>query len=593
MLSFLVALLAFVSNVSAESLCVDKSAIEWRSYNNQIMLNGYRFNMKGLSWFGFETGNYNLYGLDVHSVDWYFQWMVDNGFNAMRLPFSQDFMNSGTSNRNAYKAVVQTAGTYGILVMLDFHSATAGAWTDGLYTINQANAIAIWEMVADLVGDQYNVFLADVFNEPHDVTNDQWADWINFCENVAAALFAKGVNWMIAVEGTNSDCTSLGADTYCAWGENLMGVKSKGVTFDYSNYGSNRFLWSPHVYGGDVTGNWVYSTTAWQQHWGYLVDGSYSSNKAASVIGEFGTKYEGSMVSWLNSLVNYLIQIDQRNTFFWCLNPNSGDTGGLLQDDWTTPQSAKLAQLTKLQPTPTTISYDSSSGQVCFENLGTASSSGSTSTTTTTTTTTSSGGSGSGIKIAIKNGANKWWFAVTLDEDGNAYPSIDWIKMKDSTMSSFVAGVQEWDYYKWTSGPYTGPFSFQISRNGVTSTAYSVISNSEVVYGNYGYMTVNSAYTEDDSTSGAGTLAWTSIFAIVVAALVCCACIVGGVIYCRRRRNKGVATFQETAGVDDEEENRREAGTTTRGKGVENEDDPEIEVEMNMLEDAPQNSTVQ
>ena len=33
--------------------------------------------MKGLSWFGFETSNYGLYGLDVHNEDWYLQWMVD------------------------------------------------------------------------------------------------------------------------------------------------------------------------------------------------------------------------------------------------------------------------------------------------------------------------------------------------------------------------------------------------------------------------------------------------------------------------------------------------------------------------------------
>ena len=41
-------------------------------------MNGNRFNMKGLSWFGFETSNYNLYGLDYHDMDWYFDWMLDH-----------------------------------------------------------------------------------------------------------------------------------------------------------------------------------------------------------------------------------------------------------------------------------------------------------------------------------------------------------------------------------------------------------------------------------------------------------------------------------------------------------------------------------
>jgi endoglucanase len=591
MLSLLAgSLLAFSSNVAADSLCVAPSAMEWRSYGNQIMINDKRFNMKGLSWFGFETGYYNLYGLDQHSADWYLQWMQSNGFNAMRLPFSQDFMNSGANNRALYKEVVQKAGTYGILVMPDFHSATAGAWTDGLYTISQSQVIATWESVADLIGDEWNVFIADVFNEPHDVSNNQWGDWVTFCENVAAALFAKGVNWMIAIEGTNWDCPSLGSSQSCAWGENLMGVKAKGITFDYNSYGANRFVFSPHVYGGDVTGNWVISPSAWQEHWGYLGDGSYPSNQAASVIGEFGTKATGSMATWLSTLVNYLISIDQRNTFFWCLNPNSGDTGGLLQSDWTTPETAKLAQLSRLQPTPSTVSYDSSTGQVCFENLGASGTAPSSTATSSTTTTTAATGSGqSGIQIAIKNGANQWWFAVTLNENGNQYPSITTIRMKDSQMSSYVDGVQEWDYWKWTNGPYTGPFSFQIVRNGVTTTASNVIPNTAVVYGDSGYMYVNSAYTEEEGSS-ANKMPWTVVFALVVSILLVCVCVIGGVVYYRRNRNKGVASFR--VGGDEEEEVKPTAETAQQETaGADKEEDAEIEVEVNILDEEQQTVT--
>ena len=141
-----------------------------------------------------------------------------------------------------------------------------------------------------------------------------WGDWIDYCEDVGEAIWAKGVSWLVAVEGTNADCQD---SIWCAWGENLIGVKNKGITFDYTGYGANRFVWSPHVYGGDVTGNWNYNNDAWENHWGYLAD--YSGNGAALVVGEFGTKYTGSMVNWLNSLVDYLISIDQRNTFYWCL----------------------------------------------------------------------------------------------------------------------------------------------------------------------------------------------------------------------------------------------------------------------------------
>jgi len=175
------------------------------------------------------------------------------------------------------------------------------------------------------------------------------------------------VNWLVAVEGTNSECSVSG----CCWGENLEGVRDKGITFDLDTYGANRFVWSPHVYGGDVTGNWQYSEASWESHWGYLVDGSYPSNEATSIVGEFGTRFEGDQQQdWLNSLVEYLEDIEQRNTFFWCLNPNSGDTGGLLANDWTTDETDKLEVLERLQPFPSKVEYDATSKTVCVQFSG-------------------------------------------------------------------------------------------------------------------------------------------------------------------------------------------------------------------------------
>jgi endoglucanase len=37
-----------------------------------------------------------------------------------------------------------------------------------------------------------------------------------------------------------------------------------------------------------------------------------------------------------------------RNFYFWSWNPNSGDTGGILKDDWTTVQQGKYDNLKKL-----------------------------------------------------------------------------------------------------------------------------------------------------------------------------------------------------------------------------------------------------
>lgn len=47
----------------------------------------------------------------------------------------------------------------------------------------------------------------------------------------------------------------------------------------------------------------------------------------------------------------------------WCLNPNSGDTNGLLLDDWTTPDADKLDLLARVQPHPSIVSLQGD--QIC------------------------------------------------------------------------------------------------------------------------------------------------------------------------------------------------------------------------------------
>jgi len=74
-------------------------------------------------------------------------------------------------------------------VMVDYHSKTAGSYQDGLSTIDQSVAISVWQMVVDLLADEWNVFMADIFNEPHDVSNSEWAQWIDYCEDASSAIW--------------------------------------------------------------------------------------------------------------------------------------------------------------------------------------------------------------------------------------------------------------------------------------------------------------------------------------------------------------------------------------------------------------------
>jgi hypothetical protein len=88
----------------------------------------------------------------------------------------------------------------------------------------------------------------------------------------------------------------------------------------------------------------------WWEQWGYL-----SSSKYSLVIGEFGGKEaEGSLDRiWSDEIENWFIQNNITNNFFWSLNPNSKDTGGIFYDDWSTPNTYKLDILNKINPSPT------------------------------------------------------------------------------------------------------------------------------------------------------------------------------------------------------------------------------------------------
>jgi len=83
----------------------------------------------------------------------------------------------------------------------------------------------------------------------------------------------------------------------------------------------------------------------------------------AVVLGEWGGKGVGKDLAWLQAFADYLIANDLSH-FFWCLNPDSADTGGLLEQWASTPKpnlwKLELLEPFKATPVPTgaTRQYD-------------------------------------------------------------------------------------------------------------------------------------------------------------------------------------------------------------------------------------------
>ncbi len=62
--------------------------LAWTADGKKIKVNGRPFHLKGLSWFGFELEQGVLLGLEQRPLDEILQFLKDNAFNALRLPYS-------------------------------------------------------------------------------------------------------------------------------------------------------------------------------------------------------------------------------------------------------------------------------------------------------------------------------------------------------------------------------------------------------------------------------------------------------------------------------------------------------------------------
>ena len=350
--------------------------------------------IKGISWFGGETETYAPHGLwNCKTPEDYLDIIKEKGFNAVRYPTAMDtvLMNpyvqdqcSGTVNSwmigaralDAMEYIVEKAADRGILVMLDMHRYDHRQWPDdGIYggfgpSSGEQRMTRAWTRLATRFKSHWNVFGADLANEPHGAA---WAsgnvkiDFDGFATRVGNKIHTIAPHWMIVVEGvgtttvTGAKACGIQTGTNKWWGENLECAAKYPVKLILPN----RVIYSPHTYGPGVYEQPYFSglTTdfsslgkIWEAHWGKL---TRDPTFPPILPGEWGAKSTNVReFSWLTNFSSYLqskVLTGVPGNFFWSLNPNSGDTGGLLKDDWTTIDQDKLKLLDAIIPIGTDI----------------------------------------------------------------------------------------------------------------------------------------------------------------------------------------------------------------------------------------------
>ncbi|HEX6685398.1 MAG TPA: cellulase family glycosylhydrolase [Candidatus Limnocylindrales bacterium] len=348
--------------------------------------------LTGTNWFGYNASERVFHGLWSANITQLTKAMADRGINLVRVPISTQlllewragqatvpnvntFANpelSGMNSLQIFDFWLRLCEQFGLKVMLDVHSALADNsghihpvwWNTGI-TVEQF--YVGWEWVTTRYRDNDTILAMDIKNEPHGTPNqpprakwDNTTDQDNFknaCETAGRRILAINPNVLILCEGievypregrnwsspnTNPDQTPN--YYYNWWGGNLRGARDFPI-----NLGANQdqLVYSPHDYGPLVFNQpWfqkpfdkaTLTTDVWRPNWLYL----HENNTAPLLIGEWGGRLgqDERQDRWMTALRDLIVEHRLHQTF-WVLNPNSGDTGGLLLDDWRTWDETK------------------------------------------------------------------------------------------------------------------------------------------------------------------------------------------------------------------------------------------------------------
>lgn len=366
------AIAPLIMAISASQPAQDPAGYLHTAGRHLVDESGQTVGLSGLNWFGFETETYAPHGLWARNWEDLLDQVAGLGFNTLRLPYSNAMLDPGAipngidfglnpdleglTPLELLDRIVAGAGARGLRIILDNHRSTAGGGPqeNGLwYTPEypESRWIADWELLAARYAGNPTVAGMDLRNEPHGACwgcGDPLTDWRLAAERAGNAILAVNPDLLIVVEGVAVHGGQSGW-----WGGNLIGAAAHPVRLDVPN----RLVYSPHDYPESVYPQPWFSDPAypanlpavWDGFWGYLA----GTDTAPILIGEFGTRNETEKDrQWLAALAEY-IEANGLSWTFWSLNPNSGDTGGLLLDDWITVHPEKMEVLSGiLYPKP-------------------------------------------------------------------------------------------------------------------------------------------------------------------------------------------------------------------------------------------------
>ena len=331
----------------------------------------------GVNWYGFENQHQVVQGLWAQDYRVVLNAIKNNGYNTIRLPFSNQMMeapivpdniqysvnglpiNTDLKGLNALQImdkVIGYAGQIGLRVILDNHRSSAGdGGTESYfwYTDDYPDSVWIrdWETLVARYANNPTVVGVDLRNEPHNPPGspsgstytgacwgcgDYWHDWQMAAQRGGNAVLGVNPNLLIFVEGNdcyNGECTW--------WGGNLAGVQDHPVVLNVPN----RLVYSAHEYGPALfqqpwfNANTTFGTlgSRFYRFWGYISE----QGRAPVWVGEFGTPNSdsdvrnaaaGSQGQWFQTMIGYLQSHPAIGWTYWAIDGE--DPYGLLPSNY-------------------------------------------------------------------------------------------------------------------------------------------------------------------------------------------------------------------------------------------------------------------
>lgn len=267
---------------------------------------GRRFKLAGGSWYGAESADFVVAGLQLEPLSAIVSHLRCMGINSVRLLWSNEMYESnpivpyyavtanpqfqGKRALQVFDAVVNELAKQGIFIILDNHNSNAEwccsndgneLWYNAEYP--ESSWIADWKGMVARFKNVSQVIGVDLRNEPRIYATwggDPATDWHAAAQRGGNAVLGVNPKLLISVEGIN-------------YASDLTGAAALPVQLKVPN----RLVYSAHDYSFFYSGVTTYAQfqQGWDQNWGYLLTPGMPYT-APIWIGEFGNNHNCSLL---------------------------------------------------------------------------------------------------------------------------------------------------------------------------------------------------------------------------------------------------------------------------------------------------------